>query len=75
MFKKIIAPLIITILTCAFMIFYFVMVLLMPNESFMIPFKIIIGVILIAFLSASIWALCSRIKEIKKGEEDDISKY
>ena len=69
--KKLVAPIVVTVL----MIFYYVAYfgLLMTLLSGIL--KWIFGVIPL-LLSAEMIKVClERIKEIKKGEEDDISKY
>ncbi|MBP1925362.1 uncharacterized protein (DUF983 family) [Sedimentibacter acidaminivorans] len=70
--KKLIAPIVITILlviylgTFLFACFYI---------SVPIVWKIIGSLIPLALISVSIYVLIERIKEIRSGEEDDLSKY
>ena len=70
--KKMIAPIIVTIIfvlyffAYAFGITYFV-----PN----IFVKVLLGVIPAIFGVVMIYVCLQRIKEIKDGEEDDLSKY
>lgn len=64
--KKLIAPIIITILIVCFFIF----------NIYLSCFKdIVMIVISVPIIAISIWMLIERIKEIKGGEEDDLSKY
>ncbi len=70
--KKMIAPIIITVLVIAYYVFLFGMLI---SEMDIIVLKIIIGV-LPALLGATMVGVCiQRIKEIKGGEEDDLGKY
>jgi len=70
--KKIIAPIIITI----FLVIYFGMFVVM---CFFIALpmimKIIGSMVPLALIGVSIYVLIERIKEIRSGEEDDLSKY
>lgn len=70
--KKIIAPLIITILLCAYMVYYMI-----ASIGWGLPFwSIALGVgIPLIFITLCIFALIERVKEIRSGEEDDLSKY
>ena len=73
MFKKIIAPIIIGILTVAAIVIYFVLIIQF------IPFlwlKIVIIVVLVCLAAAMVYVTADRIKEIKKEDIDDVvSKY
>ena len=70
--SKMIAPIIITILLLAYIGFFVWAWSLMP-----IPVwgKIIGLAIPLTFMGVSIFVLIERIKEIRSGEEDDLSKY
>ena len=70
--KKIIAPVIITVLIALYLIFSLLMLALNP-----VTFSVkIIGIIVFfALISVSGYVLVERIKEIRSGEEDDLSKY
>ncbi|MFZ2257639.1 MAG: hypothetical protein WAV55_05815 [Clostridiaceae bacterium] len=70
--KKIIAPVIITVLLGIYLIIYAVALMEMLPQVWM---KFLAGLIPLAFLGASIYNLYERIKEIRSGEEDDLSKY
>ena len=64
MIKKIIGPVIITIIIICIMFLYFGICMIVPIPDII---KIIIGII--------IFALIGRIKEIRRREYDDLSKY
>ena len=69
--KKMIAPIIITVITVLYYVIYFGFVIALLDGLG----KILLG-LLPLLLSAIMIAVCiERIKEIKKGEEDDLSKY
>lgn len=69
--KKMIAPIIVTVAVVLYYILYFGLLI------FMIPgiFKVIFGIIPLIFAGLMIYVCVQRIKEIKGGEEDDLSKY
>jgi hypothetical protein len=71
-FKKIIAPVIITILLLVYYAAY-----LWGWSYIMVPtwLKGIGLIIPICLMGVSIYVLLERIKEIRSGEEDDIGKY
>lgn len=71
--KKLIAPVIITIL----IIFYYFIYIWMGVyiDEMPIIMKIILIIFGIGFIGLSIFMLFERIGEIKGGEEDDLSKY
>ena len=69
--KKMIAPIIVTVIMILYYIFYF---------SFLISqlegiWKYAFGIFPIVFSAITVYVCIQRINEIKKGEEDDISKY
>ena len=69
--KKMIAPIIITVITVLYYVIYFGFVIVLLDGLG----KLLFG-LLPLLLSAIMIAVCiERIKEIKKGEEDDLSKY
>lgn len=69
--KKFLAPIIVTLIMVLYYVAYFGL-LIWALEG---VWKYILGIIPIA-LSAVMIAVCvERIKEIQKGEEDDLSKY
>lgn len=66
--KKIIAPVVITVLLILILIGYVMLATINPAG-------IVFAVIAIIGIALAIYTLIDRIREIKKGEEDDISKY
>lgn len=70
--KKLIAPIIITVL----FILYLTGLLVLWTNFYLPLFAIIVGVlILVALAAVMIFVLVERIQEIRSGEEDDLSKY
>ncbi|MBR4950188.1 MAG: hypothetical protein IKZ25_05365 [Clostridia bacterium] len=70
--KKMIAPIIIAILTILGLLAYCGILFLAPMG---LGIKILIGIIYFALCGVAIFVLVERIKEIRSGEEDDLSKY
>ena len=69
--KKILAPIIVAVLMVLYYVFYF---------GFLITvlwgiWKYVLAVIPLIFTIVTVKVCLERIHEIKKGEEDDISKY
>ena len=69
--RKFIAPIVVTIIMVLYFIVYFGF-LISLLEGF---FKFALAIIPFAFSAVLIGVCIQRINEIKKGEEDDISKY
>ena len=69
--SKMIAPIIITVIMILYYIAYFGFLISLLSGFW----KYILGVIPIAFSGIMVYICIERINEIKKGEEDDISKY
>lgn len=72
MFQKIIAPVIITIISVVLELVYLGIYII---EIPWIWLKIIFAFIPLGFIGVSIYVLIERIQEIRSGEEDDLSKY
>lgn len=70
--NKIIAPIIISLLMIVYVAFYFTILIYTIQFLYL---KILFGIIPIALIGAMVYTLIQRIKEIKGGEEDDLSKY
>ncbi|MFZ2257916.1 MAG: hypothetical protein WAV55_07240 [Clostridiaceae bacterium] len=70
--KKMIAPIIITVVLGIYLIVYAVALVSALPELWM---KLLTGLIPLALFGASIYNLYERIQEIRSGEEDDLSKY
>ncbi len=73
MLKKIIAPIIITILIIIIMVVYTISITF--NKELPLLLIIFIEALLVGGIFLSISNLVDRIREIKKGETDDLSKY
>ena len=71
--KKLIAPIIIAVL----LIIYFIFYILIGSSLFNIPnfMKALVGIFPIGLIIVTILMLFERVKEIRGGEEDDLSKY
>ena len=71
--KKLLAPILITIFVILYYIFYFCILCSVLRESIVI--LILFGIIPVALSIGMLYVCIQRIKEIRSGEEDDISKY
>ena len=69
--KKMIAPIIITILIVSYYAFYFTIIIALPIGIW----KLFLGIIPVVLAVIMIYVCVQRIKEIKEGEEDDLGKY
>ena len=71
--KKLIAPIIITVLVCIWFLFYIAVVLWIPGAPAIVR---ILGAVIPALLGGvAIYNLIQRIQEIRSGEEDDLDNY
>ena len=70
--KKMIAPIIITILLLIYIGFFVWVWSIIPVPTWL---KLVGIAIPLTFMVISIFVLVERIKEIRSGEEDDLSKY
>ena len=70
--KKMLAPIIITIVFLVYLAIYGVAVVLVTELE---PVMILFAIPLIALGIGIIYVLVARIKEIRSGEEDDLSNY
>ena len=70
--KKMIAPVVITILFLLYLLVYIVM---LAREASAEPLVILMGVPLVLLGIGSVVTLFNRIKEIRSGEEDDLDNY
>ncbi len=71
--KKLIAPIVITVLLCLWFLFYLVVFLAIPDLP-LVP-KLAVGVASTGLGGVSIWNLYERVKEVRSGEEDDLDNY
>ena len=69
--KKMIAPIVVTILLILYYIVYFGFLLSLIHGAW----KFLLGIVPLGFAALMIKVCIERIKEIRKGEEDDISQY
>lgn len=70
--KKMIAPVIITVIFLLYLIVYLIAVAMTTRLS---PGMLLLSIPLIALGIGMIYTLKSRINEIRSGEEDDLSDY
>jgi len=71
-FKKIIAPIIITVLLIIYFSIFILGIISIPE---LLGLKLVLIIIPLALMGLSIFVLVERIREIRSGEEDDLSKY
>ena len=71
--KKLIAPIIITVLVVCYFVFYISVGLFITDVPSIV--KILMLIIPIGLAILSVYMLIERIREIKGGEYDDIGKY
>ena len=70
--KKLVAPIVVTILMVLLVIGYLILWLDILKPLWVI---IVAIVVCLALIGINIGVLVERVKEIKKGEEDDLSQY
>ena len=69
--KKMVAPIVVTVLMILYYAVYFgFLASVLPGI-----WKYVFGILPVVFSAVMIYVCVERIKEIKKGEEDDISQY
>ena len=69
--KKMIAPIVITVLMIAYYLAYWGFIIHMLSA----PWRWVLGLVPLGLGAASIGVCIQRIKEIRSGEEDDLGKY
>ena len=69
--KKLVAPIVVTILMIAYYIIYFGFLITLVSGIW----KYALGIIPLALSAVMIKVCIERINEIKKGEENDLSQY
>ena len=69
--KKMLAPIVVTVIMVLYYILYFGFLIVMLDGIW----KYALGIIPLIFSGVMVKVCMERINEIKKGEEDDISKY
>ena len=70
--KKMIAPIIIVSLLVLYYIGFFILCMFIPVAP--LP-KLLLGLVPLLLAGMGIYVLVERIKEIRSGEEDDLSNY
>ncbi len=70
--RKMVAPIVITVLLCIYYAFYIAICCLMPVPGIV---KVIFGILPFLFICLMLYVLMERIKEIRSGVEDDLSNY
>ncbi len=69
--KKMIAPIVVTVLVVLYYTAFFALITYYVEGMW----KLLLGIVPAALAAVMIYVCIQRIKEIKGGEEDDISKY
>ena len=69
--KKMVAPIIVTVIMVLYYALYFGFLIYLLDGLW----RWALGIVPVAFSAVMIYVCVQRIIEIKKGEEDDISKY
>ena len=69
--KKLIAPIVVTVLIVLYYVVYFGFLISLLEGVW----RYALGIIPLAFSAVMVKVCIERINEIKKGEEDDLSKY
>lgn len=69
--KKMIAPILISVIIMLYYVLYFGILIALLDGIW----KYVLGIVPLLFAGVMIKVCAERIKEIKEGEEDDLSKY
>ena len=69
--KKMIAPILISVIIILYYVLYFGILMALLGGIW----KYVLGIVPLLFAGVMIKVCAERIKEIKEGEEDDLSKY
>ena len=69
--KKMIAPIVVTVIMIVYYAVYFGFIIYAVDDVW----RWLLGIFPVAFAALMIKVCIDRIKEIKKGEEDDLSQY
>lgn len=69
--KKLIAPIVVSIIMVLYFVVYFGILIALLDDIW----KWLLGIIPLTFSAVMLKVCIERINEIKKGEEDDLSKY
>lgn len=69
--KKMVAPIVITVIMALYYVVYFGFLMSLLGGIWLY----VLGIFPFVFSGVTIWVCIERIKEIRKGEEDDLSQY
>ena len=69
--KKMVAPIVVTVIMIAYYIVYFGFLMSLLDGIW----KYVLGIVPLAFSAVMIKVCIERLREIKKGEENDLSQY
>ena len=69
--RKMIAPIVVSVIMILYYVLYFGLLIWLVDGIW----KLLLGVIPLAFAAVTVTVCIERIQEIKKGEEDDLSQY
>ena len=69
--KKLITPIVVAAILILYFIVYFGFLITLLNGYL----KYLLGIVPVAFAAVTVYVCVERIKEIRSGEEDDLSKY
>ena len=70
--KKMIAPIVIAVIFVLYYAGFFLLCMFIPIP---LVVKLLFGLVPLGIIGVFIYVLVERIKEIRSGEEDDLSKY
>lgn len=70
--KKMIAPIVITVIIVLYYIFYFGLLMSLIENTIV---KVLLGIVPVLLSGVMVFVCMQRINEIRSGEEDDLSKY
>ena len=68
--NKMIAPIVVSVIILYYVVYFGILIALLDGV-----WKWLLGIIPLAFTAVMLKVCIERINEIKKGEEDDLSKY
>ena len=71
--KKMIAPIIIAVMLIVYFIAYALLISILPGLPLII--KILFAIVPLFIAGVTVYVVIERIKEIRSGEEDDLSNY
>ncbi len=69
--KKMVGPIVAAALLILYYIVYFILLVTLLEGVW----RVVLGVVPLAFAALTVWVCVERIREIRSGEEDDLSQY